>query len=622
MKRRAQKLTAILLSLLFLCSCVPAEPVPLPTPDTPTATPAATPSPTPAATPEPTPELFAGGCTREEIKYASEHIQDYFELYTLLNPGADVHLSGYSTNPNTNGYLEISCYGADLPAFEASGILPACVKLMYSDLSAEIAASHPVPYIPEAATHFDGGLTITLDRVVYPLYPEYLSYTWHCTQELMYGYAYSLEKYIDGEWTYVPGNYSFVALGLILPADKTERQYHSHSGNSRLGEGLYRMAISGDYPIEFVVSADAEPLEPLADVLDADPNFADQAAYSARGKLCQSNVFYKTQLPENISNELDGNLYWPKEAPTYSTEFGFGMTNDRIAAQLLADEHSYNAANDSYVSECQQLTFENNGLTLVNTTPTARAMKLAFPFSPTELTPIEFQARRINKGGNAHTGSCSFELSPPEMWYIKDGGGDFYGWSNTEELVSFSSLNWQLDQRLNELQSSMSDEDFLAQYGELSEFSFKNIGGFSTRAYIYGRVNFMVNDTARSIITDKSSTVFSGSEIYYTLSGGNLLDLVIKNAPTAIHDNGDTAPIIAPYDAAAALLPALAEIPEDVSIISAEFAYAYHYGDLSALRPTWIFTLTHRTPSPTNEKIMLDNYSFLAVDAHSGRLLK
>lgn len=369
MKNRMTRITSLALCLLLLAACAPVETTPAP-PTTPEVT--ATPTPTPTPTPEIVDEPFRGGCTAEELNYAKEHIGDYFELYTLLNPGADVHLSSHSLTPNDNGYLEIDCYGADIPAFEASGILPACVKLLYSDFSAEIAASHPVPYIPEATTSFDDGVTITLDRVVYPLYPEYLSYTWSATQEIMYGYDYTLEKYIDGEWVHVPGNYSFLALGLYLNPGETEQQYHNHGGNSKLGEGLYRLAISRDYPIEFVVSADAEPLEPFENILAADPNYA---ARSAREELRQSNVFYKTQLPENVKNELEGHMYWSKEAPTYSTEFGFSMTNDEIAMLLLADMHSYNPADNTYVSDCQTLSFED-GLTLVNTAPAARAMKI------------------------------------------------------------------------------------------------------------------------------------------------------------------------------------------------------------------------------------------------------
>ena len=613
MRKTATRLTALTLCILLLCACAPAEDIPEPTP-----TPEVTAVPTLESTPEPTPEPYAGGCTAEEIKYAGEHIQDYFELYTLLNPGADIHSSGYSTNPNKNGYIEVDCYGVDLPAFEASGILPACVKLMYSDFAAEIAASHPVPYIPEATTSFDNGLTITLDRVVYPLYPEYLSYTWSTTQQILYGYDYTLEKYVDNEWVHVPGGYSFLALGLYLNPGEPEQQYHSHGGNSKLGEGLYRLTISGDYPIEFVVSADAEPLEPYVNIMAADPYYS---AYAGRTQLQQSNVFYKTELPENVKNELVKHLYWSKEAPTYSTEFGFSMSNDEIAMHLLADMHSYNETDGSYTSDCQRLTFENNGLTLVNNTPTARAMKLVYSFSPTLLTPLEFQEHGIRKGGNISSGSKNMESFFPELWTLLDGCESFSGWEMPEDLVAFSSLNWELDEALERLRSSMDEDEFLAEYGDLVDHSFRNIVGYGSGAYVYGHVNLKVNDAAQSIITDKSSPVFSGSEIYYTKSGSVYHDLVIKDTPTAIHDNGDTAPVIPPYDAAAALLPALEEISEDVSFISVEFAYAYHYGDLTTLRPTWIFTLTHRTQSPNNEKITLDNYSFLAVDAHTGTLL-
>ena len=95
---------------------------------------------------------------------------------------------------------------------------------------------------------------MTMDKSIYPLYPETISFTWSAGErDVSYGAGYVLHKYVNDEWQVVPQNPHVIDIMYVLQAGKTEQRKFTPP---RLGAGLYRITV-GMYSVEFVVSVDA-----------------------------------------------------------------------------------------------------------------------------------------------------------------------------------------------------------------------------------------------------------------------------------------------------------------------------------------------------------------------------
>jgi len=173
-----------------------------------------------------------------------------------------------------------------------------------------------------------------------------------------------------------------------------------------------------------------------------------------------------------------------------------------------------------------------------------------------------------------------------------------------------------LRRMLDYYESTLPEAEFQQKYGDLDEIELQY-------EYDFYCIAPLVPDAAGTAITEGAyNDKISGAEIYAVCAGGELLALEYRNAPSALTANDDSAEVVSPYKAAKAVLPKLFDIDEDISLVSAEFAYSYRDGDTDTLYPTWIFTVADERPSTFKEKITVENYTHFAVDAHSGKLVK
>lgn len=192
------------------------------------------------------------GTYSEGTQEIFEQIYDCFDMYNEARPEDNVGVSGMGV---AGDYIEVDCYGSDMAEFEKLADFPKYIKLNYDPDAIDPTDTHPIPREPESRVSYNNGLTVTMDRSVYPLYPKTIGFTWTATtMDINYGEAWRLDKYIDGEWHIVPANHNFVSIGYTLQAGKTERRSYTPP---RLGEGLYRLTVA-DYSVEFAVSAEEE----------------------------------------------------------------------------------------------------------------------------------------------------------------------------------------------------------------------------------------------------------------------------------------------------------------------------------------------------------------------------
>ncbi|MBR5701552.1 MAG: hypothetical protein IKX47_03720 [Oscillospiraceae bacterium] len=183
-----------------------------------------------------------------------------FQAYREQHPDADVWVNGWSVLRGEDGgeYLEVSCYGVDLPTLEASGFLPERMALSYQEAPFNQKEAHPCPHEPAWEKKYwseerEDAVTLTMVQPVYPLYPEYVEVTVKCKKTFDRDW-YRFSKYVDGEWQDVFRILSGTLQFLYVEAGETTLQVPTLS---RLGPGLYRLYLNQEYWVEFAVSDEA-----------------------------------------------------------------------------------------------------------------------------------------------------------------------------------------------------------------------------------------------------------------------------------------------------------------------------------------------------------------------------
>ncbi|MBR5701054.1 MAG: hypothetical protein IKX47_01205 [Oscillospiraceae bacterium] len=196
------------------------------------------------------------------LETVQSRLPDIFREYCGQNPDADVWLSSWGVRRGEDGqeYVEVLCYGVDIPALEASGYLPGGVALDYTMPPFNQKEAHPCPHEPEWEKKYwseerEDAVTLTLVQLVYPLYPEYVEVTVRCKKSFQWNLG-SYKKYVDGEWQPV---WRTIATTMdIKYVEAGENTLKCRTG-SKLGPGLYRLYLNQEYWVEFQVS-DEVPL--------------------------------------------------------------------------------------------------------------------------------------------------------------------------------------------------------------------------------------------------------------------------------------------------------------------------------------------------------------------------
>ncbi len=188
---------------------------------------------------------------RTFLNRLQREIWDLFRAYREKHPEADVwcNSGGIQRDETGKEYLEVLCYGADIPELEASGFLPEEAVLNCPEISFFQKEAHPCPREPEWEKDW-GTVTLTMSQGEYPLYPEQVELTMRCEKRIQRDW-FSFKKYVDGEWLTVPRILSGTLEFKYVEAGETVFQVPTLS---KLGPGLYRLYLSERFWVEFKVT--------------------------------------------------------------------------------------------------------------------------------------------------------------------------------------------------------------------------------------------------------------------------------------------------------------------------------------------------------------------------------
>ncbi len=188
---------------------------------------------------------------RTFLNRLQREIRDLFQAYRELHPEADVWCDSGAIQRDETGkeYLEVLCYGADIPELAGSGFLPEEAVLNCPEVSFFQKEAHPCPREPEWEKDW-GTVTLTMGQGEYPLYPEQVELTVRCEKRIQRDW-FSFKKYVDGEWLTVPRILSGTLEFKYVEAGETVFQVPTLS---KLGPGLYRLYLSEKFWAEFKVT--------------------------------------------------------------------------------------------------------------------------------------------------------------------------------------------------------------------------------------------------------------------------------------------------------------------------------------------------------------------------------
>ena len=247
----------------------------------------------------------------------------------------------------------------------------------------------------------------------------------------------------------------------------------------------------------------------------------------------------------------------------------------------------YDAASGEYTSGTKVLRLYEGGLTLENSDIEVRAVKLAREYA-------DFDANTVADSGSGRMHS---------VLEIIMRGRDF---SYSCESLANGVVNFGLKDALEEKRAELSKEDYNAGYSEFESLNFAY--GRTFALYSGGMV---MPDELKTACSAVSGGGISGASVSAIVIDYDVAEMTLSGVGSKVEANDDAAPVVSPYAAAAAVLPALEKIKQEFSIVGAEYVYAYHGEDTTTLRPTWLFTVECKDGSE----------QYFAVDAISGVLI-
>lgn len=488
-------------------------------------------------------------------------IYDCFDMYNEARPEDNVGVSGMGV---AGDYIEVDCYGSDVAEFEKLADFPKYIKLNYDPNAIDQSENEPIPRQPESSVSYNNGLTITMNRSVYPLYPKSIGFTWSAgAMDIRYGEAWRLDKYVDGEWRMVPKNGNFVSIGYTLQAGKTERRSYTPP---RLGEGLYKLTVE-DYSVEFAVSAEEEAETYPETAYVYEPQFNHTANEQKIRELLGNNV------------GADGDFRMG--------DYYFHLSNRSNNGRRIEMVVPYNAQPDAtYGYQLMDVSKDDYGSADLSFMPMKEAAQKA---------AADIEALGIS----------GFELMSS---YSID----------KETLGRHAAARLEAERAMSGM-SGMSEEELQKIYPFLYET-------VTEEDECYFFVFQLILDDI-PVMTCPSSQVeldIFGAELYCLYNKTGIIDLQSKWIPSEVQRSGEAQPII-PEDEAYAII--MQYLPERAAATwDKELTLCYTYRDKKnpQLRPTWVLKRWgefERMGVLTTDVEMVTLYDYYAIDAITGEPL-
>ncbi len=498
------------------------------------------------------------GTYSEGTQEIFEQIYDCFDMYNEARPEDNVGVSGMGV---AGDYIEVDCYGSDMAEFEKLADFPKYIKLNYDPDAIDPTDTHPIPREPENRVSYNNGLTVTMDRSVYPLYPKTIGFTWTATtMDINYGEAWRLDKYIDGEWHIVPANHNFVSIGYTLQAGKTERRSYTPP---RLGEGLYRLTVA-DYSVEFAVSAEEEA------------ELYPETAYVYEPQFNHS-------ANEQKIRELIGN--------NVGTDGNFRM-----------DDYYIHLSNRS-----------NNG----------RRIELVVPYDAMPDTTMGYQLMGVSKDdyGSADLGFMPMKEAVEKA----AADIEALGISCFKLISSYSidkeTLGRHTTARLEAERAvpGMSEEKLQKIY----PFLYETVTEEDECYFFVFRL--MLDDIpVMTCPSSQVELDIFGAELYCLYNKTGIIDLQAEWIPSEVQRVGEAQPVIPADEAYAIILQYLPERAEATTDVELSLCYTYRDKKNLQLRPTWVLKRSgefERMGVLTTDVEMVTLYDYYAIDAITGEPL-
>jgi len=499
----------------------------------------------------------------EDTEEIYSQIYECFDIYKAARPEDNVDVSSIGVTRGEDGrcIIEVQCYGSDMAEFEKIADLPDYVKLIYDPDALDQSENHPIPRQPESSVSYNNGLTITMNRSVYPLYPKSIGFTWSAgAMDIRYGEAWRLDKYIDGEWCIVPKNGNFISIGYTLQAGKTERRSYTPP---RLGEGLYKLTVE-DYSVEFAVSAKEEP-------------------------------------------EL-----YPETAYVYEPQFDHTANEQKIRRLIgnNAGADGYFRMTDYYIRLSD---FSNNG----------SRIEMAVPYDAKPDTTMSYQLMDVSKDDYGSADLSFMPLKDAAKKVLEDI--EALGISGFELMSSYSidkeTLGRHAAARLEAERAvpDVSEEELQKIYPFLYEAVTEE-----DECYFFVFQLVLDDIPVMTCPSSQVELDIFGAELYCLYNKTGIIDLQSKWIPSEVQRSGEAQPIIPEDEAYAIIMQYLSEKAAATRDKELTLCYTYRDKKNPQLRPTWVLKLSgefERMGVLTTDVEMVTLYDYYAIDAITGEPL-
>ncbi len=494
----------------------------------------------------------------EDTEEIYRQIYDCFDMYNEARPEDNVGVSGMGV---AGDYIEVKCYGSDVAEFEKLVDFPKYIKLNYDPNAIDQSENEPIPRQPESSVSYNNGLTITMNRSIYPLYPKSIGFTWSAgAMDIRYGEAWRLDKYIDGEWCMVPKNGNFVSIGYTLQAGKTERRSYTPP---RLGEGLYKLTVE-DYSVEFAVSAKEEP-------------------------------------------EL-----YPETAYVYETQFDH-TANEQKIRELLGN----NVGADGYFN------ISDKHIILRNDSPNGRRIERAIPYNAQPDATMSYQLMGISKEDYG-TADLSF-MPMKEAREKASADLETLGIRGFEIVEAYSldkdtmARHVAADLEAERAIGMRSEEELQKVFPFLYETITEE-----DECYFFVFQLMLDDIPVMTCPSSQVELDIFGAELYCLYNETGIIDLQAKWVPSEVQRVGEAQSIIPEDEAYAIIMQYLLEKAAATWNKELTLCYTYRDKKNPQLRPTWVLKRWgefERMGVLTTDVEMVTLYDYYAIDAITGEPL-